>query len=65
MVIKMNAETLYPRVRHNTLPVRLAKGLSAAFGGLVLTAALSAGVADLALGWSPTSTAKRCFEFPE
>ena len=60
----MNNETFFPNQRE-TLPKRLAKGIPAAIGGIVLTAALSTGAWRSAIGWSPTSTARRCFYFPE
>ena len=60
----MNNETFSPNQRE-TLPKRLAKGIPAAIGGIVLTAALSTGAWRSAIGWSPTSTARRCFYFPE
>lgn len=60
----MNNEIFFPNQRE-TLPKRLAKGIPAAIGGIVLTAALSTGAWRSAIGWSPTSTARRCFYFPE
>ena len=60
----MNLENELPKVRHNTLPARLSRGIPAAAGGLVLAAAVSSTVLGAAAGWSPPMTARNCFHFP-
>lgn len=45
--------------------VKLARGVPALLGGIVLLTALGANGYRAAVGWSPTATARRCFHFPE
>ena len=61
----MNLESELPKVRHDTLKRRLSRGISAAFGGLVLVSAVSSAAVSAASGWSPTNTARKCFYFPD
>ncbi len=49
---------------NKTYPLKLFRGISAAFGGLILSTALSLCISQLVSEWSPTATAKECFHFP-
>lgn len=60
----MEYENPYPTVKHKAIPERVFRALLAIFGGAVICTALCYRSSELALDWSATVTARKCFYFP-